>query len=239
MKDQEITKYLKLPFQFNEAKLVRELALILESTWIPHYNKDGYEGSWKALSLYSNQGDESNIFAFGNRDSPIVETPLLKECLYVKEVIQQFKFPLLSVRLLKLGVGAEIKPHRDYELGYEDNNFRLHIPITTNSEVSFILDGQRVVMSPGECWYTNVNFVHSVANKGTTDRIHLVIDGERNEWSDALFFSLAPKESFTVVQEENYSAETLKNIIEELKYIDEPATVALVEKLKQQLKAMS
>ena len=141
--------------------------------------------------------------------------------------------------MLKLGVGAEIKPHRDYELGYEDNNFRLHIPITTNSEVSFILDGQRLVMSPGECWYTNVNFVHSVANKGTTDRIHLVIDGERNEWSDALFFSLAPKESFTVVQEENYSAETLKNIIEELKNIDEPATVALVEKLKQQLKAMS
>jgi hypothetical protein len=42
--------------------------------------------------------------------------------------------------------------------------------------VDFIVDGRRVVMGPGECWYNNFNLPHSVTNRGTRDRIHLTID---------------------------------------------------------------
>jgi hypothetical protein len=95
-----------------------------------------------------------------------------------------------------LAVGAEVKPHSDHCLGYEDGSFRLHIPIITNSEVEFILDGNRIIMNEGECWYIDANFVHSVANRGTNDRIHLVVDGIRNDWTDHLFFAEANPDQF-------------------------------------------
>ncbi|NNF32499.1 MAG: aspartyl/asparaginyl beta-hydroxylase domain-containing protein [Saprospiraceae bacterium] len=228
---QKNTKYLKFPFQFNTEKLVHDLSLILDKNWIPHFNTTGYNGDWKVISLYAPNGVESNIYALTTSNSTISETSILKECLYFKEVIDFFKCSILSARILRLGVGAEIKSHRDHELGYEDGNFRLHIPIVTNSNVQFFLDGIELTMLPGECWYTNVNYVHSVINLGMSDRVHLVIDGERNEWSDQLFFSLAPKESFQAIIKENDSPETIVRIIEELKYRNEPAAEQLINDL--------
>jgi len=199
---QKATKYLKLPFQFDKVKLVYDLSLILDSKWISHFNSTSYSGDWKVISLYADKRDDSNIFALPTSPSIISETPTLKGCHYFKEVIGSFKCPILTACILRLGVGAEIKPLRDHELGYENNNFRLHIPITTNKDVQFVLDGEQLRMLPGEYWYTNVNYVHSVINLGESDRVHLVIDFERNDWSDELFFSLAPLESFQPITEE-------------------------------------
>ena len=232
---QEKTKYLKLPFQFDKEKLVYDLSLILDRKWIPHFNTTGYNGDWKVISLYAKRGDDSNIFAFPTSNSIISETATLKECSYFKEVIGSFKCTILTARILRLGAGAEIKPHRDHELGYENNNFRLHIPITTHKDVQFVLDGTQLRMLPGECWYTNVNYMHSVINSGKSDRAHLVIDFERNEWSDKLFFSLAPEESFQPMPKETNSPETIKLIIEELKQHNEPITNQLINELKLKL----
>ena len=228
MNDQNITKHLKFPFTYDEKALTHDLSLILQEKWIPHFNTAGYEGDWNVIPLYAKSGNESNIFALSMDDSTVVETPIMNHCLYFKKVIASFKFPILSARLLKLGVGAAIKPHCDHDLGYEDNCFRLHIPIITNDNVNFILDGNQLKMLPGECWYTNVNYTHSVVNNGTTNRVHLVIDGERNAWSDDLFFSLAPKESFFPNKKETYDSETLKRIIEELKHSDLHAAKELI-----------
>ena len=45
-------------------------------------------------------------------------------------------------------------------------------------------------MQAGSAWYANINLPHSVQNKGKNDRIHLVIDCLRNDWSDKLFASM-------------------------------------------------
>ena len=227
----ELTKYLKLPFQFDTEKLVWDLSLVLEEKWIEHFNRADYKGDWKVIPLLAEGGDETKIFAHPTSDSTLSETSILKECLYFKEVIDSFKCPILSARILRLGRGAEIKPHRDHALGYEDGNFRLHIPIVTNPGVRFILDGTQVSMLPGECWYTNVNFMHSVINSGNTDRVHLVIDGGRNAWSDQIFFSLAPEASFQPIPKEEESPETIERIIEELKRLNEPASRQLIDEL--------
>ncbi len=232
---QKNTAYLKLPFQFNKEKLAHDLSLIFDGNWISHFNTTGYHGDWKAISLYAPKGEESNIFALSTFDSIISETATLKKCQYFKEVINSFECPILTARILRLGVGAEIKPHRDHALGYEDGNFRLHIPIVTNSNVHFKLDGTELKMLPGECWYTNVNYVHSVKNKGESDRVHLVIDGKRNEWSDRLFFSLAPAESFQPIPKEDDSEETIKRTIEELKQLNEPIAKQMINELLSKL----
>lgn len=229
------TTHLKLPFQFNKEKLVQDLSFVLDGNWISHFNTGGYEGDWKAISLYAPNGEDSNIFALPAADSIVSETSTLKKCPYFKEVIDSFKCTILTARILRLGIDAEIKPHRDHELGYEDGSFRLHIPIVTNPAVQFILDGTELTMLPGECWYTNVNYVHSVKNSGTSDRVHLVIDGQRNEWSDQLFFSLAPAESFKPMPMENHSPETIEKIIEELRHNDQPAAKQLISQLQEGL----
>lgn len=139
---------------------------------------------------------------------------------------------------MKLEIGSVINPHKDHASGYEDGMFRLHIPVTTNSEVEFILNGEQLIMKEGECWYTNVNFEHSVANRGKQARIHLVIDGERNDWSDSLFFSLAPRDSFFPKEEERYSKETLVQMIDSLKLWNDPAYEPHIIQLQKQLDAL-
>lgn len=234
----ERTRYIKFPFRFDTDKLMTDLSVVNSKKWIPHFNTFGYDGEWTVISLYSYNGDENNIFAFAAEDSPVIENPNLKKCPYFKEVIHSFKCSVLSARLLKLTPQSEIKPHRDHDMGYENNNFRIHVPIMTNDEVEFTLDGEVLNMMAGDCWYTNVNYVHSVRNDGDTDRVHLVIDFERNAWSDKLFYSMAPKESFEPLREDIYSVETIERIIKELKLQNEPASEELIHEFEMKLKIL-
>ena len=64
------------------------------------------------------------------------------------------------------------------------------ISATSNTEVDFRLNGSAVVMAPGECWYLRLSDPHSVANRGTTDRVHLVVDAVVN---DALRRMISPE----------------------------------------------
>ena len=229
--------HLKLPFHFDEQKLVHDLNLIYQMPWAPIHYKQNYNGEWHSLALYAPDGDAANSFT-DNFEGDLKPTKAIEKCLYFKEVIKQFKSKLLSVRLLRLMPGAEIKPHTDHKLGYEDNNFRIHIPITTNNDILFVLGNKELRMLPGECWYTNVNFTHSVINKGKTDRVHLVIDLDRNDWSDKLFFSLAPKEEFGI-SDTSYPKEMLIQMISELERSNEPMAKELIKDYKKQLESIS
>ena len=59
---------------------------------------------------------------------------------------------------------------------------RLHIPIKSSSQVDFRVNGTPVTMAPGECWYLRLSDPHSVSNRGSSDRIHLVIDAKVDAW---------------------------------------------------------
>lgn len=231
----EITKHLKLPFLFDEQKLLTDLNKVLKSDWKAHFNTSGYTGTWNSIPLFAPNGDHNNIFASQKDQEPIQETEFMSNCDYFKEVLDHFDCPLLSVRLLNLGVGAYIKPHKDFELGYENNCFRLHIPITTNPKVEFILADTSLAMRPGECWYTNVNYTHSVANNGATDRIHLVLDGQRNDWSDKVFFSLVSKESLLTLEPLNFDRETIERTIEELENMKPLGWRQIIADFKEQI----
>jgi hypothetical protein len=88
---------------------------------------------------------------------------------------------------MRLAAGSEILEHHDPGASYAEGFFRLHVPITTNPDVDFIVGGAGITMQAGECWYADFTLPHSVRNRGKSDRIHLVVDGRRNAWSDALF----------------------------------------------------
>ncbi|WP_136666631.1 aspartyl/asparaginyl beta-hydroxylase domain-containing protein [Flavobacterium sp. H122] len=226
----ELVRYIQFPLFFDIELLKNDASKILSDNWVKHYNTNDYSGDWDSIALMSQGGKSATIYALPSNNDEVVFTEILDSCPYFKEVINQFEFQKTSVRLLRLSVGAEIKPHKDYCLGYEDGSFRIHIPIITNSEVEFILDNTRLIMKEGECWYINANFTHSVANRGTKDRIHLVIDGIRNEWTDELFFKNAKKEAFEKKRVQN-SNEEKEKIIQELKKLNTPVAERLISDL--------
>ena len=48
---------------------------------------------------------------------------------------------------------------------------------STGAGVSFTLDGEPIDLRPGQWWYLDLDRTHAAANHGSTDRIHLVVDG--------------------------------------------------------------
>ena len=219
------------PFTFDVVRLKSDLERVLSENWVNHYNQGAYSGNWTSVALLTAGGASTSINANPLEKLPVLETPIMQGCDYFREVVQYFQFEIITARLLCLEVGAEIKPHRDHCLGYEDGEFRLHIPIVTNPDVEFLLAGERIIMDEGSCWYINANEVHSVANRGTENRIHLVIDGIRNDWSDELFFSQATKEQFERPAKE-LSVDEKQRVIAELELLGTPAAKLLIEQMK-------
>jgi hypothetical protein len=88
---------------------------------------------------------------------------------------------------MRLTPGSVIKEHHDNDLSFEQGTVRIHIPVLTNEAVDFRLNGVRCVMPAGSAWYLRLSDPHCVANRGTADRVHLVIDATVNGWVEALF----------------------------------------------------
>lgn len=149
--------------------------------------KRHYEGEWSGAALRAPGGQGANIVPEAHDGSRFADTPLLGRCPYFQQVLATFKCPLQSVRLLRLHAGSNIAEHVDRALDFDEGEVRIHIPIATSEQVRFYLDGSRLVMAPGECWYTNVNLPHSVQNGGVTDRIHLVLDCLVDDWLRGIF----------------------------------------------------
>ena len=179
--------YFQLPMHFNATLMQEELIHFDESDWIPHFNKGYYNGDWSAIPLRSIEGNPKSIFPDPTGTKLYADTIHMTNNKYLGEVVQSFECEKIDVRLLRLKSGSIIKEHRDYGLGFEDGEVRLHIPITTNPELEFYLNKQRVTMNVGECWFLNFNYFHEVKNLGTTDRIHLVIDCKVNDWLAKFF----------------------------------------------------
>ena len=82
---------------------------------------------------------------------------------------------LVRMLLTKMPPGSAIPEHVDSGPALM-NCHRVHIPITTNDNVLFIVGGEEKTMRVGEFWEINNAFDHSVENKGNEDRIHLIVD---------------------------------------------------------------
>ena len=178
---------------FAAARLQADLAGIVATDYVPHFNTRYYQGDWSVVPLRSIGGRADQIYPDPTKKNAFADTPLLARCPYVREVLAAFPCPQQAVRFLRLKAGSVVKEHTDLDLGFEDGEVRLHIPVHTNPGVVFMLGGRRVVMHEGECWYNNFNLPHSVENRGAADRIHLVIDCEVNDWLRALLLADAAR----------------------------------------------
>ena len=79
------------------------------------------------------------------------------------------------VMLARMAPGGVIHPHRDENPAAKWPH-KIHVPILTNQNVSFYVDGVRYQFAEGEAVEVNNMGLHAVENRGLTDRIHLIFE---------------------------------------------------------------
>jgi len=94
------------------------------------------------------------------------------------------------VMLARMAPGGVIHPHRDENPAAKWPH-KIHVPIQTNADVTFYVDGVGYALAEGEAVEVNNMGVHAVENLGSTDRIHLIfeyydLDQPEPEWLQPL-----------------------------------------------------
>jgi hypothetical protein len=172
---------IRLPLTFDAAGLQADLAQVPASSWVEHFNRRVYAGDWSVVPLRAVPGSPIPVFSLPG-ETRQEDTPLLAECPAFREAVRAFQCPLAAVRLLRLGAGAEIKEHCDPNLGLDYDEVRIHVVVATNPAVECRIDGVSRHWAAGECWYGDFSRPHSFANRGETDRFHIVLDCGLNDW---------------------------------------------------------
>lgn len=171
----------RLPLHFDALRLQADLERVQQAAWAAHFNQRMYEGDWSVVPLRAVPGSPIAIFSLPN-ETRQEDTPLLLECDYFQQVLRSFQCHLVSARLLRLGPGASIKEHCDPMLSLEHTEVRIHVVVATNPGVECRIDGVTHHWAQGECWYADFSKPHSFANRGTTERVHMALDCQLNDW---------------------------------------------------------
>lgn len=158
---------LKLPIRFCGETLAREVGALPANAWMPHPQR--FDGN-VSVPLVS-PGGGNNHQAVG----PMAPTQWLRSCPYVLEIMRALDSTWGRSRLMGLEAGAEVPEHVDINY-YWRTHLRIHIPVITNADVGFTCAGETIHMPAGECWILDSFYRHSVANRGSQTRVHLVLD---------------------------------------------------------------
>lgn len=183
----------RLPISFDPELLARDLAEISGESWINHFLTDRYSGNWDVIPLRGPAGVQHPILMIVTTSATTAfeNAPALAHCPYLDKVIQSFDAEVRGARLLRLAPGSVLKEHTDHEDTAKDGILRIHIPVVTNPDVVFLLNGTRILMEAGSAWYLRLRERHSVTNGGSTDRVHLLVDLVMNEALAAMLSSAA------------------------------------------------
>lgn len=171
-----VPTHLRLPWRFDPATARAEALALPSSLWHTHFNQGRHDGGWQALALRHAPAAPFDVFPIDVASSDYVDTPALDQCPALRAVLQTMGLPWKSVRLMQLQPGCEIKEHTDAGVCAARGEARLHVPLQTGEQVFFHVDGQRLPLRAGECWYVDVSRPHRVRNRGDQTRMHLVAD---------------------------------------------------------------
>lgn len=82
---------------------------------------------------------------------------------------------IIRAMAAKLLSGGRINPHFDNHITFRRSH-RIHVPITTNNRVRFMIDGKPFRLQVGNAYEINNQMTHSVINSGKEDRITFIFD---------------------------------------------------------------
>ena len=161
--------FLKLPIRFDAEELAREVRSLPPSAWTPH--PTGFVGN-EAVRLVTPGGEDSDAI-----DGPMAATDSLNRCDYVRQIMKEIGGVWGRSRFMgPCRRGREVPSHMST---FTITGGRTCASIFRSSPIpkcSFTCGDKTVHMAAGECWIFDSFRWHDVQNKGSEQRIHLVLD---------------------------------------------------------------
>ena len=96
----------------------------------------------------------------------------------IDHIIESYYTPggtLLRAMAAKLKAGGRIRSHIDLLESFRMGH-RIHVPITTNAAVRFVIEGKPYPFEVGKAYELNNQKMHSVMNMSKEDRISFIFD---------------------------------------------------------------
>jgi beta-hydroxylase len=141
-----------LPLKDNWEKIRLEYNAIQSNTLL--WPEDIHNGKWEVIGL-----------RFQGQDLPMLnQTPTLME-ICSNPVFYTFGFSIMRA-------GAEIYPHT----GLTNKLLRAHLTLYSNEMCALMADGEEYNWTEGDLMVFDDTFMHSAWNRGSTDRIILLLD---------------------------------------------------------------
>ena len=142
---------------------------IRQTTFNVHKHTETIDLMWDMESLISNKRGtiHPNFYNFGVDKLLQNLTPLYEKKYGSGEFIR--------IVLTKLKKHTKIYPHIDNGTSLSSCK-RTHIPVITNSLVTFTINDETKYLKEGEIWEIDNQSMHSVENPSEMDRIHFIID---------------------------------------------------------------
>ena len=157
---------------------VKELRLI-EKHYVPVVQHGPYhDGNWRSIPLFAANGDMQSDAL--DCDANYSKTEAIKLAPNLEAMIDAIPGEKKRVRLLSLPSGAKIYEHIDATDSVDSATCRLHLPKVTHDDVVVKINNSRMKWVPGNIYYGDFSFPHSVMNNSPINRVHLVIDVVNN-----------------------------------------------------------
>lgn len=150
-------------------------------------NSTWHEEEYRQETFDVHRQTESIVLVFVNLDSwpelEVIKEPgwdhLAAVAVPVMHNIIDRHYPkggtIIRAMAAKLLAGGKIAPHTDTHPSFHIGH-RIHVPITTNNRVRFMIDGRPYRFEIGKAYEINNQKNHSVMNKGAEDRITFIFD---------------------------------------------------------------
>ena len=155
--------------EVDSTALVSAILGLDESAWL--------ENSYRQQAYRQHSDTESVVLVFTNTDAwpeLLVEKKQGWDRLIdvagplMHEIIREHYRPggtIVRAMAAKLKAGGKIRPHVDAHPSFSIAH-RIHVPITTNPRVRFMIEGRPHRLEPGQAYEINNKKLHSVANRG-------------------------------------------------------------------------
>ena len=170
--DSDIT--LRLPPVYDLKKLLQDLDALRhihgQAQPGPYHN-----GEWTGVSLHAQGGSQTAMPVVPGMES-YAWTEASAHTPYFRQILEALDCPKQVVRVLTLPPGGVIGEHFDLNTNFQSGLLRLHIPLVTDPDVVFVIDGVRCRWDAGALYYGDFSRLHHVENHSQITRVHLVID---------------------------------------------------------------
>ena len=152
------TPFIQLPVRFDPKPLLKEIESLGTEHWVGH----------RLPNLHS-------IPLVQHIDECTTWCPIIQRLPLLQRLLHTWQSPIGESRVSLLEPGAIVASHVDVDY-YWKHRLRVHIVLQSNPDALFGCDDHILSLPVGQIWVSNNWAPHWIANNGSTNRIHIVID---------------------------------------------------------------